>query len=209
MLPFLCIYIYRIYIYIYRTYTVYTIWSKYKNSTTTNSTLCHSSSRPFTGIDCYISLWLYVQRNHNDNKGVCVRLCEHTCWICYHVRTHLSHKDNYYIFIPRDSEFIGGGGGDCCIYIYIIYTHGYNSFVILYNDGVVLVWMIEYRHPYYRSQYCMSGVILSLEDNDYTIIHSSSSFISSGVDCCMYMYILVQFIDTTHVAFLLVYVYSI
>ena len=50
---------------------------------------------------------------------------------------------------------------------------------------------------------------LSSKDNDYTIIHSSSSFISSGVDCCMYMYILVQFIDTTHVAFLLVYVYSI
>ena len=35
------------------------------------------------------------------------------------------------------------------IYIYIlyIYTHGYNSFVILYNDGVVFVWMIEYRVP--------------------------------------------------------------
>ena len=30
------------------------------------------------------------------------------------------------------------------------------------------------------------------------------------VDCCMYIYILVQFIDTTHVAFLLgMYVYSI
>ena len=44
----------------------------------------------------------------------------------------------------------------------------------------------------------------SYQDNDYKIIHSSISFISSGVDCYMYMYmyILVQFLDTAHVAFL-------
>ena len=71
-----------------------------------------------------------------------------------------------------------------------MHTHGYNSFVMLYNDGVVLVWMIEYRHSYSRSQYCMSGVILSSKDNDYKIIHSSSSFISSGVDrWLLYVYV--------------------
>ena len=30
----------------------------------------------------------------------------------------LSHKDNYYICIPSDCEFIGGGG-DICIYIWV------------------------------------------------------------------------------------------
>ena len=37
------------------------------------------------------------------------------------------------IFIPRDSEFIGGGGGDCCtyiyIYIYILYAYTWVQFV--------------------------------------------------------------------------------
>jgi len=31
----------------------------------------------------------------------------------------LSHKDNYYLFITIDHEFIDGGGGDLYIYIYI------------------------------------------------------------------------------------------
>ena len=55
----------------------------------------------------------------------------------------LSHKENYYISISSNCEFIGGGGGggDCYIYIYI---YGYNLFVLVYNDDVVLVWMIEY-----------------------------------------------------------------
>ena len=61
------------------------------------------------------------------------------------------------------------------------HTHMY----ILYNDGVVLVWMIEYRHPFSCSKYCMSGVIISSKDNDYKIIHSSNSFISSEANCWM------------------------
>ena len=41
-----------------------------------------------------------------------------------------------------------GGGGDICTFIYIyIHIYGYNLFVILYT-WVVLVWMIEYRHPH-------------------------------------------------------------
>ena len=45
----------------------------------------------------------------------------------------LSNKDNYYTFILSSYIYIGGGGD---IYIYI-YIHGYNLFVILYNDGVM------------------------------------------------------------------------
>ena len=58
----------------------------------------------------------------------------------------ISPKENYHIF---NCKFIGGDGGgdggDCVIYIYI-FIHGYNFFLILYNDGVVLVWMIEYQY---------------------------------------------------------------
>ena len=98
----------------------------------------------------------------------------------------LSHKDNYYILISRIATL-------CVvvmvvlvvivIYIYI-YIYGYNLFVILYDDGVVLVWIIEYQHlcPRSRFQYCMSDVILSSKDNDYKIIHNNSSFVSSGID---------------------------
>ena len=53
----------------------------------------------------------------------------------------ISNKNNYYTFIPSSYVFIGGAGD---IYIYI---YGYNLFVILYTDGVMLVWIIEYRHP--------------------------------------------------------------
>jgi len=31
----------------------------------------------------------------------------------------LSHKDNYYLFITIDHEFIDGGGGDLYVYIYM------------------------------------------------------------------------------------------
>ena len=65
------------------------------------------------------------------------------------------------------------------IYIYI-YICGYNLFAILYTS-VVLVWMIEYRTS--QSQYYMSGVILSLKNNGYKIIHSRSSFVFGDVDC--------------------------
>ena len=51
--------------------------------------------------------------------------------------------------------------------------------MILYNDGVVLVWMIEYRHPIPLS-ILLSGGILSSKDNDYKIIHSSKTVISSS-----------------------------
>ena len=61
----------------------------------------------------------------------------------------------------------------------------------------------------------VSGGILSSKDNVYKIIHSRSLFISTGVDCWlliviryMYMHIIVQFVDTTHFAFFVVYVHS-
>jgi len=46
--------------------------------------------------------------------------------------------------------------------------------------------------------------ISSYQDIAYKIIHSSSLFISSGVDWYVYIYmdILVQLLDTTNVAFL-------
>jgi len=45
----------------------------------------------------------------------------------------------------------------------------------------------------FHSQYCMLGVTLSSKDRDYKIIlHSSSSFISSGFDCWLvYVYVYV------------------
>ena len=57
--------------------------------------------------------------------------------------------------------------------------------ILMVPIGQYIIYRTQYtiRLPYSRSQYCMSGVILSSKDNDYTIIHSSSSFISKGVDC--------------------------
>ena len=55
----------------------------------------------------------------------------------------LSHKDNYYIFIPRIANLLVVVVVVIVIYIYI-YIYGYNLFVILYDDGVVLVFTIAY-----------------------------------------------------------------
>ena len=51
----------------------------------------------------------------------------------------LSHKDNYYHFIPSDYVFIGGGSDQyVCIFIY-----WYNSFVMLscYYICLVVIYM--------------------------------------------------------------------
>ena len=81
--------------------------------------------------------------------------------------------------------------------------HGYNLFVILYNDGVVLVWMIEYQHPALIIACRVSSYLQkTMTTRSFTVaVHLLVMMLI--IDCCMYMYILVQFVDTTHVAFLL------
>ena len=55
------------------------------------------------------------------------------------------HVVNNYLYIVWQnnlrSYIFSGGSGD-------------NLFVILYTSAVVLVWMIEYRHPTLRSVWC-------------------------------------------------------
>jgi len=88
--------------------------------------------------------------NNDDDVGLYINLLIMSVPI-------FSHKDNYYIFIQSNYAFIGlCRGGDIYIYIYI---YGYNLFVIIYNDGVVLVWMIEYRHPLLSILYIGSNPI--------------------------------------------------
>ena len=113
----------------------------------------------------------------------------------------LSHKDLYYTFIPSSYVCIGCGGG-CDIYIYI---YEYNWFVILYNDGVVLVWMIEYRHPTHSILCWLSSYLQKTMTTRSFTVAVHVLVVVLIVDCYMhvYMYILVQFVDTTLVAFLL------
>ena len=49
-------------------------------------------------------------------------------------------------------------------------------------------WLLS--NPCSRIVYCMSGDILSSKDNDYKIIHDNSSFVSSGVDWWLLMFLL-------------------
>jgi len=67
--------------------------------------------------------------------------------------TILSQLDNECNII-YSSLFINDGG--FCIYIYI---YGCNLFVILYNDGFVLVWIIESRYPALSIVYWVSSYL--------------------------------------------------
>ena len=68
------------------------------------------------------------------------------------------------------------------LYVHLyIYIYIWVQFVrdIIYLGRVGMDDRVSTSH----SQYCMSGVMLSLKDNDYKILHSRSSFITCDVDC--------------------------
>ena len=77
----------------------------------------------------------------------------------------------------------------CCIVLQIfIYVYGYNLFVILYCM-IVSCWYGWHGIDFSLSVLLL-GVIVSSKDNDCKIIHSSDSFVSSGVDCwLLYVYV--------------------
>ena len=74
--------------------------------------------------------------------------------------------------------------------------------MILYNDCVVLVWMIEYQHPALSIVCRVSSYLQkTMTTRPFTVVIHLLA-VKLIVDWCMYVYVLVQFVDTTHVAFL-------
>ena len=138
--------------------------------------IIHSSSFINDGGDCYMYMYKYLY------------------WYNSFI---LSLKDNYYTFIPSSNVFIGGGHG-WNIYIYIyIYIYIWVWFVcdtILY-DGVVYLFALSivcWVSPYLQR---------IMTTRSFTVVVHLLVVVLI-VDWYMYMHILVQFVDTTHVAFL-------
>ena len=164
-------------IYVYS--MVYTInYILYVWTMGTVQTCCLSPSPPFAVVDC--SIWWVGTYNEmtivdwyvgNDIMSVPI----------------LSHKDNYYIFIPNDYVFIGGGA-DRYIYIYIYISTIRLSccHATMYSYCLVVIYM----YILCRVQFILYNQIYTVRLNDGNCTPPSAI-----VDCYIWWHWYVQWND--------------